>query len=675
MKKTLLLKLLLVVISASALHAQASGASAPVAPVTIGQSVIALTGPWKFHIGDNPQWVDPSFDDSSWETVDLTTKAGSFDPTSGVPGFVPGWTAKGHPGYWGYAWYRIRVKVNAQPGQSLALAGPSDVDDAYEVFANGRLLGSFGKFPPNGKAPVVYNSQPMVFQLPQNSAEGSETLNLAVRIWMQPNTLLQSPDVGGFHDAPQLGDASMIAADHQLAWLEYIRSYGWGALEAALYFLLTLLTCSLILFDRSDRVYWWLAAEFLLTAVERTNLCLIAWSQVESLVTGTFSSDVLLRPAMLGIWVMVWWTWFRLRHPAWIPKFIALLTILYAIADALGEDLFFTLIPHPVSAEFHLASIGIRILFLPLLIYIVIEGVREQGWDGWLALPAVVLVSVAQFQFELAVLHVRTTWFPLGLQVTLSQVANLTLAAVIFVLLIRRLLLSIRQQRQLALDVKQAQEVQQVIIPAIPPATPGFEVETIYLPAQQVGGDFFQVLPAKDGSILIVIGDVSGKGLKAAMTVSAIVGALRNEKDRQPATVLANLNHVLRGQVTGFVTATAVLITADGAMTLANAGNLAPYHNGEELTIPSGLPLGIIAKNNYPETTCQLEPNDRLTFVSDGVVEAANEKNELFGFERTQSISSQPAATIAAAAQAFGQKDDISVLSVTVLSVPHEAVV
>ena len=143
------------------------------AHVTLGQSAVPLYGPWKFTVGDSPidpktgqpLWAEPDFDDSKWETVDLTPKDGAVDPISGQSGYVPGWTAKGHPGYFGYAWYRIRVQVQAQPGQKLALAGPADVDDAYQVFDNGELAGHFGDF--NGSKPEVYCTQPKMFPLPQ----------------------------------------------------------------------------------------------------------------------------------------------------------------------------------------------------------------------------------------------------------------------------------------------------------------------------------------------------------------------------------------------------------------------------------------------------------------------------------------------------------------------------
>jgi hypothetical protein len=143
------------------------------AHITLGQSSVPLYGPWKFAVGDSPidaktgqpLWAEPGFDDSKWETVDLTPRTGSdVDPVTGATGYVPGWTARGHAGYSGYAWYRIRVHIDARPGQALALAGPANVDDIYQVFANGGLVGQFGGFKSN--PPTEYYSQPMMFALP-----------------------------------------------------------------------------------------------------------------------------------------------------------------------------------------------------------------------------------------------------------------------------------------------------------------------------------------------------------------------------------------------------------------------------------------------------------------------------------------------------------------------------
>ena len=202
----------------------------PIEHITLGQSAVPLYGPWKFQVGDSPVdpinhsplWSEPDFDDSKWETVDLTPRDASLDPVYGVSGMVPGWTDRGHAGTGATRWYRIAVEVTAPPGEKLALEGPPGVDDGYQVFQNGNLLGSFGGF--SSSRPVVYNTQPMMFALPQPANAGSPTRVLAFRIWMEPSTPANYPDVGGLRTAPLLGEAGAVTANHQLRWLDAFRA-------------------------------------------------------------------------------------------------------------------------------------------------------------------------------------------------------------------------------------------------------------------------------------------------------------------------------------------------------------------------------------------------------------------------------------------------------------------
>jgi hypothetical protein len=566
------------------------------------------------------------------------------------------------------------VRVNARPGERLALDVAGNVDDVYQAFANGALLGSFGKFPGGGQNPVTYYSQPEMFRLPQANAAGPQTLVLAFRVWMMPTDLQSAPDAGGLHNAPLLGQADAIAATFQLAQVRLDRVYISGAVEAALFCLLAILGWSLVFFDRSDRVYRWLAVVFLLSAISSTYTCITAWTQLQSITAASVIIDVVLTPLILGGWVMVWWTWFRLRRPAMLPKIIALLTALYMISDALGEDLFFNAIPHPVSTGFHLISLGIRILFVPLLVMIVVWGVREQGREGWLALPAVILVAIAQFQTELSVVHVRVMWFPFGARISLAQISALALVVVLLILLARRLLFSLRRQRELALDVKQAQEVQQVILPGAVTWVPGFAIESEYRPAREVGGDFFQILPhSSDGSMLIVAGDVTGKGLQAGMTVAMLVGAIHATADlnSDPEFVLRALNRQLLGRGDAHATCLAMRITADGHVTLANAGHLPPYVNGKPVAMEGAVPLGLASDAEFPVMQFKLHEGDRMVLVSDGIAEAMDSEGRLFGFERLEAMLATKdsallsASSLADAAQQFGQEDDISVITVT----------
>jgi phosphoserine phosphatase RsbU/P len=226
-----------------------------------------------------------------------------------------------------------------------------------------------------------------------------------------------------------------------------------------------------------------------------------------------------------------------------------------------------------------------------------------------------------------------------------------------------------------------------MLIPTELPSNKYFMLESAYIPVNGVGGDFFQVLPVEDGSLLIVAGDVSGKGLQAAMNASTIVGAFRNELSHDPATILNHLNNVLIGvdsgspgrardkdSVVSFATCVCARIYRDGAMEVANAGHLSPYRDGREMELPPGLPLGVIPGMTYEQVTFQLEQGQRIILLSDGVVEAQNDHGELFGFERTQQVSNESARYIAQTARRFGQNDDITVISVYIAALDSRTV-
>jgi hypothetical protein len=665
----------------SALASETSSQPPAATVIPLGDSVVALNGPWKFSIGDSPAdpvthallWAEPGFDDSKWETVDLTPKSEAQNPITGVSGYVPGWTARGHAGYWGYAWYRIRVRIESRPDLKLALAGPASVDDAYEVYDNGAFAGNFGEFSHGHFA--FYYSRPMIFQLPQHAGAGSgeSTQVIAFRMYMQPQTLFQASDPGGFESAPLLGEATAIANLHQVLSDELIRAYVWQPIEGAVFGLLGLLALSLALFDRSDRVYLWIGALLLMISIDAFSGALSVWSTLVSSQYDQISHEIILFSLQYAAWVMVWRVWFRQRRPAWVPWALIPLVLLLMLTSALGQNLFFVVVSNPVIAAAHAVSLIVRLILAVLMLGIVVEGIREQGLDGWLVLPAVLLASSAEFSRELVKLGVPINWFPFGVQIGLPVASQLLLVVVLGVLLVRRLRLSMHRHQLMALDVKQAQEVQQVILPQARTVLPGLVIESEYRPAREVGGDFFQIIPhATDGSLLIVAGDVAGKGLKAGMLVALLVGGIRStaEWSQEPEVVLGALNQRLMGRGDAFATCQVLRISSTGGVTVANAGHLPPYLNGKPLEIEGSLPLGIVESPQFSTIRFQLEADDRLVLVSDGVLEATSANRELFGFERMHELlrTATSAATIAEAAQAFGQDDDISVISIVSLA-------
>lgn len=666
-------------IAAVCLAAQAPG---PIVEITLGQSAAVLQGPWRFATGDSPidaqtgapLWAEPNFDDSQWDTVDLTPKSGAIDPTSGISGYVPGWTARGHAGYWGYAWYRIRVRCHIQNAQPLALAGPADFDDVYQAYANGKLLGSFGDF--SRRPPLIYTSRPVMFRLPLQPNEVTQVL--ALRFWMDPSTLIESPDAGGMHRAPVLGEASVVALQYQSQWLEFVRGFFSQAVAAAIFGLLALITLSLILFDRSDLSYVWIALLFLGAATGQGLAAIAAWTHLLSNTQSLLITTCIVNPITYSLWVIVWWVWFGRVGFRWLPWVVGVLTALLIVFLILGIEIFPGIVSHATALHLYSAGTLVKIALLGLSISIVADGIRRRALDGWLVLPVILLHGLAAFTIDLSRLHIPLIWFPLGISVELQQVANLLIAALIGLLLIRRLLQSVKRQKEMALDVKQAQEVQQVILTGSDIALPGLQIESKYRPAREVGGDIFQIIPLPDDqSVLVVAGDVVGKGLKAGMLVALLVGVIRTaaEWDPNPVAILHALNRRLLGRGDARATCLALLIRHDGSVHLANSGHLPPYFNGAPIEMEGSLLLGLVEQFDPTVFDFQMSPGDRLLLLSDGVPEATDDRGTLFGFDRVQElVRTQPsAAQVADAAQAYGQEDDISVISVTKVPVPEPA--
>jgi sigma-B regulation protein RsbU (phosphoserine phosphatase) len=265
--------------------------------------------------------------------------------------------------------------------------------------------------------------------------------------------------------------------------------------------------------------------------------------------------------------------------------------------------------------------------------------------------------------------------FQLGpIPVDIGQIDGLLFVLSIAAVLLHRFHKTSREQERAQAELEAARSMQEVMLPQQIGSTPGFAIEAVYIPAQEVGGDFFRLFPGADESLLVVIGDVSGKGVKAAMLVSLIVGLLQKivEITREPSGVLSDLNTSLSGHTGGaFATCCCALIGPDGHLRIANAGHLSPYCDMDANWRPRvDYPWVWPPTTTYDQVDFSLRPGDRVVFLSDGVVEARSKSGELYGFKRFGAISIEPADLIAMAAQRFGQEDDITVLSVELQPLP-----
>jgi len=195
-----------------------------------------------------------------------------------------------------------------------------------------------------------------------------------------------------------------------------------------------------------------------------------------------------------------------------------------------------------------------------------------------------------------------------------------------------------RVQQELA----RAREIQLSLLPESPPVISGFDIVGKSYPAQEMSGDFFDYLSLPDGRLGIATADVTGKGLPAAMIASMAHGMLdiESQSGGSAKEILTRLNHRLCARLQkGMFVAVALAILDPTTKELSYSAAAQPHllllRNGEvEELGEGGFPLGISDKTEYPLLSCQLESGDVLLLVSDGVVEATNSVDEMYGFPR-----------------------------------------
>lgn len=426
----------LLIVTGMMLSCIACAAPGP-APISLGSSVVRLDGPWKFRIGDDPRWALPDLDDSSWEDVDFKAPPGANDGDVGLPGYVPGWTAKGHPGYHGFAWYRISLRVTSPPGESLAILGPWAVDSAYQLYANGQLLGGVGDFAT--AEPTAYSYHyPRLFVLP-GAVSNHRAITVAIRVWLGPWAGGAS-GAGGIHIAPAIGGHAAVEAQYRLQWLKIFEGYVVDAVPALLFLLMAVMTLCLLPFDRTGRTYLWLAAALLLSGIQRGNQAFFFWLEIESIRDFVYFIVAFVGSVSLGAWMMAWRGWFKLDRPTWLPGVIAGLTCVLMLAQVLARPwLFHDAFPHAVGAVMLRVITYARLAFLLVFVFLIYRGIRLRGREGWYALPAMLAIGAVLFSAELATVHVPGIWFPWGVGLSLSECASVVFDVFLFALLLRRL--------------------------------------------------------------------------------------------------------------------------------------------------------------------------------------------------------------------------------------------
>src|SRR6266516_4657275 len=204
-----------------------------------------------------------------------------------------------------------------------------------------------------------------------------------------------------------------------------------------------------------------------------------------------------------------------------------------------------------------------------------------------------------------------------------------------------------RENERIQHELRVAQLIQKTLLPKDLPALPGWKVNAYYQAARQVGGDFYDFIYFDDGRLGLVIGDVTDKGVPAALLMATTRSVLRAVAQRvvAPGQVLERVNEIIHQDIPPkmFVTCLyAILDPITGQLQYANAGHDLPYHRlftGDVAELrATGMPLGLMPGMSYEEKEAVLAPGESVLFHSDGIVEAHNSNREMYGFPRLMKL-------------------------------------
>jgi hypothetical protein len=617
----------------------------------LGQAAITISpGQCVWRAGDDVRWAAPDLDETGW------TPDAQWSPT--------------------LAQQRMWVRCHQDLTSLDKLAHPAiqvSLDAAYELYVDGGLVGRAGSLESGNFSVDTIRA----FPLDRTALKpGPSTVALRVdrRLVRNANLVLSLP-------APRLeiraGDPSVLDALRARTILDRCSRVAAVTVFFSIIGVIAVMLLGLFFYDRSRHELLLLSLSCLCTSAIRLNEFAAA-ALVDYpffLNRAIFATCNFIQPF---VYLLAFFGLNRRRVPRifWVLATASAMIRLWAVALALldvskapwlaprhfdsvilmGGPINLALSLAPFVAFWPYAQIPARMR--PVAALCMLWGVADGIWF---------MAQVTQRPM-LGLPNFFGRWS--GVMLDARGFITMCVLAALLGLLFREQRLVAVERAQFAGEMASAREIQQYLIPEHLPETPGLAVESAYHPSREVGGDFFQVLPdARDGGTLIVVGDVAGKGLRAGMLAALIVGAIRTafKFTNKPGEILALLNERLQGR--GLVTCMALRIDRDGSAELANAGHLPPYINGKEMAVEGTLPLGALPGIAFRTMRFELAAGEAMLLVSDGVVEARNAAGELFGFERTREISGQSAERIAEAAQQFGQEDDITVLTLSLVPV------
>ncbi|MDE3202461.1 MAG: SpoIIE family protein phosphatase [Acidobacteriota bacterium] len=632
---------------------------------------VVLDRDWRMGVTADTNAELPGFDDTKWKVHGTHD---SLDDIYDFAGNSPGGDGSGLPDRRLNVYFRLHIKLAPNHGPvallvdlpvsqyttiSMSTSGPG-----LSVFANGKEIAPSG---PNGNSAERYQEISRIYDLDVPSDQTD--LTLVIRTIYIPFGLAAYTNFFATRTL-KLGNPHELQDELDLWSARSLFERLPRLVTALLLTVLSLFLIWLYFTQRGHREYLWLALhEFIQAPIGLVDLA-GSTAHLDQLWYAAVVVQLVVISAYLYFEFLVAFLYLKRRWYISLMRYSAV--VLALVGPALG-----IVGSHSPGALIFLLFVAICTLLwmagwtLFTFITLIRATIRRNFEAGLLLIPLLLtIVGLAEPIFAAG----TTDWggstyhSPLAIQLGLvpihfASVADFAGLLSIVVIIFRRFLRIQHDRERANSELAAARSVQELMIPREGLETPGFDVDSVYTPASEVGGDFFYLQPMPNGDLLVVVGDVAGHGLQAAMNVSMLMGALRRIPEKSPALILQALNRVVMGNES-YTTCQAAYFHADGEVVMSNAGHLAPYLNSQEIALPGGLPLGAVPEVTYEEIRLYLHPGDRILLLSDGVVEARAADGELFGFDRVHNLSNQSAFYIADAAKAFGQEDDITVLTV-----------
>jgi hypothetical protein len=658
----------------------ASSAPQAVIDATGLGSPLQLQNDWRVGITSDPAASSAAFDDSNWAIrnaqPDINDVPDEEDEGS-APAVQSGSGSTAHPATKAssqrYAWFRLHIKLAPNHGPvALLIELPVPANASFnldstgnspDVYANGRPIQPGG---PHGEAPQRYQLVSRIYDLNVPANETSLTLVLRIHyiaFGYGAYTIFFANRTFYLGNPGDLQRELDLWSNHLL--FERLPRLIYSVLLA----ILAIFLFALYLTQRDRTEYLWLALHELAQAPIGFIDLAGSSARLDTVWYAALAVELVLVSAYLFFEFLV--VFLSLPRP-WYTRWLRYTAPLLL---AVGPAMLF--VRHSTTVAILLVSVVLfcAVWMLGWCIFVFITlfaaAVRRNLEAGLWLIPLILSVIgfiepivTSTVSEETGVVYRSPLTIDAGpIPIHMSALGDFAGILVILLIIYLRFMHIYRDQEHAASELAAARSVQELLIPREKIATPGFEVDSVYCPANEVGGDFFHLQSAGLDGMLVVIGDVAGKGLKAAMNVSLLMGALRRTREHSPAKILESLNGVLTG-TESFTTCQAIWLASNGEMVIANAGHLSPYLNSQEINLPGALPLGVLPQVSYEEERFYLHPGDRILLLSDGVVEARKPSGELFGFDRVRYLSNQSAFYLADAAKAFGQEDDITVLTV-----------